>query len=81
MPDTLNKTFKHMNKFLFLIILCWFSSASAEPEADENTAETDSEQTETKKDKQVATTVKTPDTFDPTETLSQDVPTAFPIDI
>lgn len=61
--------------------LCFFSFANAEPEVDENTAETNSEQTETKKNNQAATTVNTPDSFNPTETLSQDVPTAFPIDI
>lgn len=81
LPDTLNRVIKRMNKILFLIILCFFSLANAEPEVDENTAETNSEQTETKNNKQAATTVNTPDSFNPTETLSQDVPTAFPIDI
>jgi len=70
-----------MNKIYFIIILCFFSLAKAEPEVDENATETNSEQTDTQKDKQPAKTVNTPDSFDPTETLSQDVPTAFPIDI
>ena len=39
------------------------------------------EQNETKKEKQTSSTVNTPDSFDPTETLSQDVPAAFPVDI
>lgn len=71
-----------MQKLLFIIFLCCFSLAIAETEGEGNTATgTISEKTEAQKDKQPAATVFTPDSFDPTETLSQDVPAAFPVDI
>jgi hypothetical protein len=81
LPDTLNRVIKRMNKIIFIITLCFYTLANAEPEDNGNTAETNSEQTEAQKNKQAATTINTPDSFDPTETLSQDVPAAFPIDI
>jgi len=81
LPDTLNRTNKRMHQLLFLILFCFITLAFAETEADENVSVTNNEQTETQKNKQSTSTVDTPDSFDPTETLSQDVPTAFPVDI
>lgn len=78
---TLNRISKHMNKLLFLFFISLFPLAFAEEENEENTSSPNQQQTETQNDKTSSTTVNTPDSFDPTETLSQDVPTAFPVDI
>ena len=81
LPDTLNRIIKNMHKLIFLIFLCFFSLAIAEPESEEDTVIISDEQAEAQKDKKAAATVNTPDSFNPTETLSQDVPAAFPVDI
>lgn len=70
-----------MIRTLSILLLLMFSLAFAEQESNENAAPANDEQAETKKDKQTNNTVNTPDSFDPTETLSQDLPTAFPVDI
>ncbi len=70
-----------MQKLFFLIFLCFFSLAIAEPEGEENTAVNNKEQTDAQKDKKTDPTINTPDSFNPTETLSRDVPAAFPVDI
>ena len=70
-----------MHKLLFIILICFFSLAIAESESEENTVLINDEQAEPQKAKNAAATVKTPDSFDPTETLSKDVPAAFPVDI
>lgn len=49
---------------------------------DQASVTNNNEQTETAETKSTNTAViKTPDSFDPTETLSQDIPIAFPVDI
>lgn len=67
-----------MKKLIFLVLLFSLSLVIVAAEDGDKAAPTNKEQTETSKEKP---TVNTPDTFDPTETLSQDVPTAFPVDI
>tara|TARA_R110002072_G_scaffold48681_1_gene132995 strand:- start:11315 stop:11494 length:180 start_codon:yes stop_codon:yes gene_type:complete len=58
------------------------SLAIAETEGDKTTVTTNNnQQAETEKSTPPASTFETPDSFDPTENLSQDVPTAFPVDI
>jgi len=67
-----------MKNFLFLALLLSLSLAIVAAEDESKTTSPNKEPTETTKEK---STVNTPDSFDPTETLSQDVPTAFPVDI
>lgn len=69
-------------RILFLIVsLAFFYHSVAETEQnqqDEKTqTSTEKKQTEPKQ----KASSKTPDTFNPSEKLSQDVPTAFPVDI
>ncbi|GJM04867.1 MAG: hypothetical protein DHS20C09_08580 [marine bacterium B5-7] len=70
-----------MHKLLFIIFLCFISLAIAATEDDKTKVTTNNQQTETEKNNPSASTVETPDSFDPTENLSQDVPAAFPVDI
>jgi len=70
-----------MKNILLSAILLSFSLVIAAADDDDTSATSNKEQIETKKEKQASPTVNTPDSFDPTETLSQDVPTAFPVDI
>jgi hypothetical protein len=75
-----------MIKILFFLLLFSISSAIAEPNDDSNsevsTPKINKEQAETaNQTPPTSISVNTPDSFDPTETLSQDIPTAFPVDI
>jgi len=75
-----------MTKTCFFLLLFFISTAIAEPNNDSNseatTPDTNGEKTEaTNKTQAPVSSVKTPDSFNPTETLSQDVPAAFPVDI
>lgn len=70
-----------MIKILISLLLFISTSVIAEQE-DEADATNNNQQVETTESKPTnSTVIKTPDSFDPTETLSQDVPTAFPVDI
>ncbi len=70
-----------MIKILFLFLLL-SGPVLAKGEGDENTSATKNEQTAAPDNTPpIASTVQTPDTFVPTETLSQDVSIAFPVDI
>lgn len=70
-----------MEKILLLALLLSLSLVIASADDEDETAALNKEQTETKKEKPPRSTINTPDSFDPTETLSQDVPAAFPVDI
>lgn len=72
-----------MIKILISLLLFLSAPVIAEQEDETSTTNINSEQTEaTENNKSTnSITIKTPDSFDPTETLSQDVPTAFPVDI
>ncbi len=70
-----------MKNLLLVTLLLLFSFAITAADENEETAVPNNEQAETKQEKPKRSTVSTPDSFDPTETLSQDVPTAFPVDI
>ena len=70
-----------MEKILLLALLLSLSLVIASADDKDETAALNKEQTETKKEKPPRSTINTPDSFDPTETLSQDVPAAFPVDI
>ncbi len=71
-----------MIRILIGLLLFISVAVIAEQENEKSTTNINNEQTETTETNQTKSTViKTPDSFDPTETLSQDVPTAFPVDI
>jgi hypothetical protein len=75
-----------MTKTWFFLLIFFISIAIAEPNNDSNsettTPDTNGEKTEaTNKTQAPVSSVNTPDSFEPSETLSQDIPTAFPVDI
>jgi hypothetical protein len=71
-----------MNRTLLFLLLFISSFAMAEQDVEEDTMTSNEQQAETATTtSSTPATVKTPDSFDPTETLSQDVPAAFPVDI
>lgn len=71
-----------MIKILISLLLFLSVPVIAEQEDEASTTNINNEQTRTTETKPTnSTAIRTPDSFDPTETLSQDVPTAFPVDI
>ncbi len=53
----------------------------AAADVEEKSSAPNNEQAERKKEKSMSSVINSSDSFKPTETLSQDVPAAFPTDI
>ncbi|MCZ6803240.1 MAG: hypothetical protein O7D86_04715 [Proteobacteria bacterium] len=71
-----------MSKRLFLILLFFITvSFAGETEQEKPSNATNAEHASSNTDPEPESKTMTPDSFNPSEQLSQDIPAAFPVDI
>jgi|TARA_B110000238_G_C15870458_1_gene329056 hypothetical protein len=70
-----------MKKILLLTLFLTLPLVIAAADVEEKSSAPNKEQSERKEEKSMSPVINSSDSFEPTETLSQDVPAAFPTDI